>query len=249
MKTCIASGLVMVTAFCGQCLAQTATEPALQPRTEQTQNAQEAQNATNRTTQQPASQAGQQRQAGQSANLDQQIAACALLTNQEQVALAKFAAEKAEHADVKKFAQMLVEQHQQAVSKIEQAVPQLASMKLTLRNAEGDAQPAADDQQAGAMDRQLQMARQIKEECLAITKKALSEKQGADFDKAFVGQQVMAHMGMLAGIKGSEPFVSPQMKPWLQECMKTTEEHLTKAKELMEKVKDQDAPRQARAGQ
>lgn len=234
MKSCIAFALIMTAAAAGQCFAQTATDATQQPAT-----------GTAQAGQQP----GQQRQAGQSANLDQHIAACALLTNQEQVALAKFAAEKADHADVKKFAEMLIEEHQQAISKIEQASPQLASLKLTLRNAEGDDQPAANDQQAGTIEPQLMMARQIKEECLAMTKKALSEKEGAEFDKAFVGHQVMAHMGMLAGIKGSEPFASQQMKPLLKECMKTTEQHLSKAKELKDKLKGQDAPRQARAGQ
>lgn len=235
MKFCIASALVLAVACAGQSFAQSATDA--------TQERPAGANS------QQAGQSNQQGQAGRPGNLDKHIAACALLSNQEEVALAKLGVEKADHEDVKKFAEMLIEHHQQAISKIEKAAPQLASMNLMLRNADGDSQPAANEQQAGAMDPQLMMARQIKEECLAMTRKALNEKEGADFDKAFLGQQCMAHMGMLAGIKGSEPFASQQMKPLLNECMKTTEQHLTKAKELMEKVKDKDAPRQARAGE
>ena len=102
--------------------------------------------------------------------------------------------------------------------------------------------------QAGAHDPGLLLARQVKEECLAITKKALSEKQGAEFDKCFVGQQVMAHMSMLAHLKGSEPFASPELKPVIQEGLKATEKHLAEAKELIKQLEQsQREPRQARA--
>jgi predicted outer membrane protein len=245
MKTSIFTALLALTALASQAMAQSATETQPSTTPGQTPPGQATPGRVS-----PQSQPGQTGQARQASNLDQQIAACALLSNQEEVALAKMGAEKAKHDDVKKFAEMLIEQHQQAISKIEQAAPQVASWNLTLRNAEGDSQPENNQQAgAGALPPELLMARQIHEECLALTKKALSEKEGADFDKAFLGQQYMAHIGMLAGIKGSTPFASQQMKPLLQEAEKMTEEHLAKAKELMEQVKDSEAPRQARAGQ
>lgn len=198
-------------------------------------------------------QPGQAGQAGQPGGLDQQIAACMVLANQEEIALAEFAKERAESDQVKQFAEMLIEQHQQAINKIEQASPQVAAWKIQLRNAKADgaeAQPQASGQAAGQNPQYL-MARQIHEECLALTKEALSEMEGAEFDKAFVTQQCMAHLAMKAGIKGSEPFASQQLKPVLQEGLQMTEKHLAEAKNLKKQLKDDAAgePRQARAPQ
>jgi predicted outer membrane protein len=203
-----------------------------------------------------ARQPGQVGQTGQAGNLDQQIAACGILANQEEVALAQFAKERAESDQVKQFAEMMIEQHQQAIKKLEQAAPQVAAWNIELRNANADqqagaaAQPQADGQ-AGAQNPQFLLARQIHEECLALTKEALSEKQGAEFDKAYIAQQCFAHLGMKAAIKGSEPFASQQLKPVLQEGLQTTEKHLAEAKNLKKQLMNEAAgePRQARAPQ
>jgi hypothetical protein len=150
----------------------------------------------------------------------------------------------------------MIEQHQQAINKLEQAAPQVAAWKIQLRNASPDQQAGATAQpqangQAGGQSPQFLLARQIHEECLALTKEALSEKQGADFDKAYIAQQCFAHLGMKAGIKGSEPFASPQLKPVLQEGLQMTDKHLAEAKNLKKQLMDEAAgePRQARAPQ
>ncbi len=256
--------MLALTAFASMAMAQSATEtePSTTPRQTEpsasdpsqtpgqtTPGARPGQATTQR-------QPGQAGQAGQPGGLDQQIAACMVLANQQEIALAQFAKDRSESDQVKQFAKMLIEQHQQAITKIEQASPQVAAWKIQLRNAKSDQQAGAEAQpqangQATGQNPQFLMARQIHEECLALTKEALSEKEGADFDKAFVTQQCLAHIGMKAGIKGSEPFASQQLKPVLQEGLKMTEKHLAEAKNLMKQLKDDAAgePRQARAPQ
>jgi predicted outer membrane protein len=188
----------------------------------------------------------------QGANLDRHIAACMLLANQEEVALAEFAKEKCEGEKCKQFAQKMIEMHQQAIAKIEEAAPELASLNLKLRNAKGAGgegeQPSASEQAGGAqgLDPTLLLTRQVKEECLALTQQALSEKQGAEFDKAYIHQQCGAHLAMKAGLKGSEPFASEQLKPVIQEGLKMTEEHLKEAKSLAKQMKD-SKPREVAA--
>jgi predicted outer membrane protein len=252
MRTSFFSALLALTAFASLAVAQSATEtePSTTPR--ETEPGQTTPSAV-------PGQATAQRQPGQAAQpggLDQQIAACMVLANQEEIALAQFAKERSESDQVKQFAEMLIEQHQQAINKIEQASPQVAAWNIQLRNANADqqagaaAQPQATAQTAG-QNPEFLLARQIHEECLALTKEALSEKQGAEFDKAFVAQQYMAHLGMKAAIKGSEPFASQQLKPVLQESLQTTEKHLAEAKNLKKQLMDEAAgePRQARAPQ
>jgi predicted outer membrane protein len=192
------------------------------------------------------------RQPGQGSDLDKQIAACLLLGNQEEVALAQFALDRCQDDQCKQFAETMIEHHQQAISKIEQAAPQLAAKDLKLRNAKLDRNENAQSsnqagEQGNRLDPALMLTRQIKEECFALTAKALGEKQGAEFDKAYIGQQIMAHMLMKAELKGSEPFASEQLKPVIQEGMEVTEQHLARAKDIMEQLKGDSGQRQARA--
>jgi predicted outer membrane protein len=264
MRNVTFPALLALTAFASLAMAQSATETEPSTTTRQTEPSASAPSQTTPGQTTPSAvpgqassqrQPGQAGQAGQAGGLDQQIAACAVLANQEEVALAQFAKDRAESDQVKQFAEMMIEQHQQAIQKIEQAAPQVAAWKIQLRNANADQQAGAAAQpqangQAG-QNPQFLLARQIHEECLALTKEALSEKQGADFDKAYIAQQCMAHLGMKAAIKGSEPFASQQLKPVLQEGLQMTEKHLTEAKNLKKQLMNEAAgePRQARAPQ
>ena len=192
--------------------------------------------------------------AAQGNKLDQQIAACMLLGNQEEIALAQFAQEHAEHEQVKQFAQMMIEQHQQAVAKIEQAAPQVASLKLKLTANEGERTtpgqpPQTNTTTTGGVDQQaLALMQQVKQECLSLTKEELGEMKGAKFDKAYIGQQVGAHIAMLAQLRGSKDFASAELQQVIEEGEQMTEKHMTKAKEIMKELKDdaRDAPQAAR---
>lgn len=75
--------------------------------------------------------------------LEQHIAVGLYLGNQEEIALSQFGLQRAQHDQVKQFAQHMVEQHQQAISQIQQAAPQLASMNLELTAAQGGASGGA----------------------------------------------------------------------------------------------------------
>lgn len=205
-----------------------------------------------------AGQRGQRQDRGtQGFRLDQQIAGCLLLGNQSEIALAEFAQQKCKNQQCKDFAKMMIEQHRQAISKIEQAAPQVARKDLKLRNAnlggsqqqDGQESPSNANQQDGNLNPPMMLARQVKEECLAMTMKALGEKQGAEFDKAYITQQVMAHMAMLGELKGSEPFASEQLKPVIKDGMQMTEKHLQKAKDIMHQMKDGSSQQQANADQ
>ncbi|MBL9163725.1 MAG: DUF4142 domain-containing protein [Planctomycetaceae bacterium] len=222
-------------------------------------------------------------------NLDQKIAVCLLLGNQEEVALAQFAEQHAQNEEVRQFAKQMIEHHQQAISQIQQAAPEAASLNLQLQGgAEGHAaagasgvrtasaeestasnRPGADSTNAGASrnsnstaangatsnsagagnaaagghaghdQRAIQMAQQIKQECLNLTQQELSEKQGAEFDKAYMGQQVAAHLGMLAELRGSKNFASKQLQQVVSEGEQMTQKHLDQAKQIMSELKDQ----------
>lgn len=177
-------------------------------------------------------------EAGEGQNLDQQIAACLLLGNQEEVALAEFAEEHLQHDQVKAFAKMLAEQHAKVVAKIQDAAPEVAMLKLvdSRSSAIGD-NPSNRADQTGS-DKGLALLQKVKSECLQLTQKELAEHKGADFDKAYVGQQIGAHLGMLAQLRGSMSFASPELQKVIAEGEKMTVMHLTEAKKLMAQIKD-----------
>lgn len=201
--------------------------------------------------------------ANQPTDLNKAIAGCLLLGNQEEIALAQFAADRAKSDKVKEFAQKMIEEHQQAVTKLTPLAPELAAAAATIsqqiatpgRNDQARAnqpQPQgsqltvdANVQPAGAQspatggagqNQMFALQQRMAQECLALTTKELSEHEGADFDACYIGSQVGAHIGMLAKLRASEPFATGQLKQVIAEATQTVEKHLEHAKQLMREV-------------
>jgi predicted outer membrane protein len=191
---------------------------------------------------------------GGAAQIDQAIATCLALGNQEEVALAQFAQDRLQSEEAKQFAEMMIQQHQAALEKLNRLVPQVAAVSLQGQPGAGADRPAAG--QPGATPRSGQpgaatptagapsgqhstlTALQVRmaQECLNLTQRELEEKQGAEFDHCYIGQQVGAHIGMLAKLRGSREFASPQLQAFIQEAEQTVQQHLDHAKELAEKL-------------
>jgi predicted outer membrane protein len=207
-----------------------------------------------------------QQNSGQANNLDQFIATCLLIGNQEEVALAQDAVQRAENENVKQFAQMLVDDHQKAIQKLQQHAKPGISLA-----ASGDATAATrpvsdqsnqvatnqsptaqqytanrvdlDQNSAGtaALDQVLKMQQQAAQECLTMTKAAMQQKQGAEFDKAFAGSQIGAHIGMLAKLKASQQHASPELASMINESEQTVQKHLDHAKQLCQELESMQA--------
>jgi len=208
--------------------------------------------------------------------VDQAIAACLLLGNQEEVALAQFAQEHAKSDEVKKFAKMMSDDHKQAIQKLRQIAPQLAWLGENLEQdsssqpgagasqsgsfgAQPGTQPGAQDgvaqagfetgaQRAGSdpiMGQMLSLQQRVAQECLKLTQDELGKSE--NFDQCYIGQQVGAHIGMLAKLKGSEQFESPQLQSFIDEATKTVEKHLDKAKQIAKSYEDQSRSGSGRA--
>jgi predicted outer membrane protein len=64
----------------------------------------------------------------------------------------------------------------------------------------------------------------------------LSSKQGAQFDRCYLTNQMFCHMWVAEALKTFEQNASPQLKPVLQEGVQATEQHLTHLKMLLAKV-------------
>lgn len=192
-----------------------------------------------------------QQSAGQ---LDQAIASCLALGNQEEVALAEFAKDKVKNDRVKQFADTMQKQHKEALQKLQQIAPATAEIKLsdssgaasvgqsgriqsgqfTNQTGQAGGQPVG----GGMQMQMLALQRQMAQECLKLTKEELGKHDGADFDRCYMGQQMGAHVGMLAKLRASESFASGQLKSAINEMAQTTEHHLEMAKKITKDLED-----------
>jgi predicted outer membrane protein len=195
--------------------------------------------------QQPAQrqQPGQRAQAGQLPQADQQLAACLIVDNQGEVAVAKIAQQRGQDAQVKRFAEKMIEDHGQFLTKLQRFAP-----------AQRDRQEqAAEARPAERADRPAQreggqrglnfvaLKRELGQQCLQSARKELESKEGAEFDKCFMGMQVMKHMQALDTMKVFKNHASPELAKTLDEGIETASTHLEHAKEIAKKLEGQAA--------
>jgi predicted outer membrane protein len=200
----------------------------------------------------------------QAGNLDQEIAAMIALGNQAEVKLAQFAQQNAKSERVKEFAQMMQRDHTQTLQRLQQVAPQVATLKIELTGTTpgAAARPQAGVQQAGGQQfggqatgvqpagstqavaagasPRMDLFRDIHAQCLTLTQRELQEA-GEDFDACYIGQQVGAHIGMLAKLQASEKYATGELRTFIQEATQTVEGHLQHAKNLAKELKTAQA--------
>jgi len=196
----------------------------------------------------------------QKQGLNQALASCVAIGNQHEIALTQFALAHIEHPEVKKFAQMLHDEHTQAATKLGKFSSKEANMtfaavendanrestqtkqsepKITQTAFKGN-EPTdrAADKSAhsgnGHQNHMLALEREITQKCLTMTEKELTEaKSRGEFDQAFLGCQIAGHIGMIAKLSVFEKEADGELAQVLTDCRATTEKHLAEAKRLM----------------
>ncbi|MDZ4689399.1 MAG: DUF4142 domain-containing protein [Planctomycetaceae bacterium] len=225
-----------------------------------------------RTTAQPG-QPGQR--AGWQSN-DQTFATCLTIDNQEEIAIAKFAESKTDNKDVKEFASMLVTDHEAFIKKLEKFAPEASrnnslnsdqpqtseKTERTTTSTNSAVQPAGGaapaqpgrtiQQTAGTQPQQgqidfVQLHREMAAQCLADSKKRLSEKSGDEFAQCFVGFQIAKHAAMNTKLTVLQRHASPELKEILASASETVKEHQAHAEKLMDKLASADQKSDSKA--
>jgi hypothetical protein len=80
---------------------------------------------------------------------------------------------------------------------------------------------------------------EIAREGLESCKKELSRYEGNDFDKAFLGHQLGAHMMSATQLKVLRNHVSSQLASEIDAAHSTTEEHIKHLRKVMDEKKDE----------
>lgn len=232
---------------------------------------------------------------------DQQIAACLHNCCRNEVEISKFALERLESNEARRFAEQMITEHTAACEKLARFAGGAVSVDARLDTVPGAAPGAArreerrEDREerreerredaaaapraavepgrgleieAGGARVQIQpgarprtdvevrggaagglnwvaIHKQIADQCLASTKQELGQKEGAEFEKCYLGGQIMGHMKALDEIKVLRNYASPELRAELDACSQHCAEHLKEAKVLAKKLEG-DAPRVSR---
>ena len=86
----------------------------------------------------------------------------------------------------------------------------------------------------------LAIKQQVSQKALELTKKDLEKKEGVEFDKCFVGEQIGAHTWVLATLEVfKDQQISPDLRSVVEKGIQTTQEHLDHAKKLADNLERQ----------
>ncbi len=96
----------------------------------------------------------------------------------------------------------------------------------------------------GAAREFLQIQKEVAQQCLQSKTRELSQKEGAQFDRCYMNSQVGAHMKIADELTVYSRHASPSLQRTLQDGLQTTQQHLTMAKQIAERL-DGATPRSA----
>ena len=88
---------------------------------------------------------------------------------------------------------------------------------------------------------------EIDRQCLQMATEELQKKQGAEFDKCYMGKMIAGHGQMMATLKGLQNQASPQLQQILTQGADTTHQHHEMAKQIMERLEKGDGASRAAA--
>jgi len=183
-----------------------------------------------------------------SANPDAMLSHCLIVDNRGEIELAQFALQHSQNAEVKQFAQMLIDDHSKMLASLE-------------RIGGGQATQPASNTVAGNVDRRnsivpgaanapfapaptaapggldfAALKEELGQQCLKTAKDELGQKQGAEFDKCYIGSQIGAHKHAFDTMMVFDNHAGPELQSVLDDGLLVVQTHWDHAKDLMKKL-------------
>lgn len=184
-------------------------------------------------------------------DVERYVIACLLTKNQGEVELGQLAQQQSQNAEVKEFAQKMVQDHGKLVKDLQQikagehknqaaAATTATGQTDIARDTASDRSNATDSTIAAAgnsaIDQLVALDRQIAERCLQAAREELQAKQGVEFDKCYIGSQINGHMQMLAALEVLQQQGPQQVQQVAQQAQPTVRQHLEHAKQIMKQL-------------
>jgi len=193
--------------------------------------------------------------AGEQDPLAEYFAAKLLLANKAEIALSKIAEQRSQNAEVKQLAAMLIRDHEKLDQQIAQLAPQAAAkfaartgrrttetpeqIRTSEQTRTGAREQAAGENSAhGVLTRLCQIEHKACDIHTEHCKAMLERYQGQDFDMAYLGMQIGAHTWLLSELEAIGNVGNSEFQALVTEARQSVEQHLTKAKQLAQKLED-----------
>lgn len=189
----------------------------------------------------------------------QAIAKKLMMANKAEIELAQLAKQKSKNPKLNQIADKLISDHRQLNEKLQKWEPnsgnaqnQGATSRSGIQNSTLQDTPASEQRtgrdRADSMKGNVPQALcaimdKASENALTMTKEMLQNYDGEEFDMAFVGQQVVAHMMLLAELKAIESQNLEEISQIAGKAASTTEQHLEELKGLAKELKDNSSSR------
>jgi predicted outer membrane protein len=191
------------------------------------------------------------------------LATWVLTANNNEVTLSQIAQQKAQNEEVKQFAQKMVTDHQQAATKLQPFTsgPGLGSHPAgglgeehsnpgSISGTSGQTGSAAGQQPArpveaglGRMGMDLAgnldhigLITELGRQCLETGRKELEQKQGAEFDRCYMGMAIGMHTGMNDMLTVFQNHASSELRTALADAQRTVQMHLEQAKQIAKRL-------------
>jgi predicted outer membrane protein len=187
---------------------------------------------------------------------DRMLAHCLIVENRGEVELAQFAGGRTQNVEIKQFTQRMIDDHTKLLSSLEKFGGTAAAAAGGQSPANNAAQQPATSPVPGAtgalpghaMKSPFDFAA-LKEElgrqCVTSAKAELDQKQGAEFDKCYLGLALCAHKHAVDAITVFRNHASPEFRQVLDEALPVVQAHKEHALQLMKKLDGGTAPQAA----
>ena len=176
----------------------------------------------------------------------------AIGANQAEISLAQLAQTKAQTPEVKQFAEQMIRDHTRFMQQLQQFAQAGNGQREPQNPAAGVSSnpqataPTAGNAATGQATAQVPtpargvslftVASQIQQRTGELLRNELNQQQGIRFDQAYIGQQIGAHLHMLAALETARNFVSPAAQQLLDAGIRTTTDHSNLARNAMQQL-------------
>jgi predicted outer membrane protein len=181
---------------------------------------------------QPANATNRLKSGASTLSKDQAFAKCLVIANQEQVAMSRFAKEKATNEEVKEFAATLEKEHQDCVKQLKELSPQSEGNTNAATGTNADSNSTSVDF--------VQLQQEISAQCMKDGQEYLSKKKGTKFDECFVGMQIAKHAGMHSTLTVLQRHATGKLQAVIKDGLEMNSKHMEAAVALMDRLAAND---------
>jgi len=164
-----------------------------------------------------------------------QLASWLALSHQSQIELGQLASERTQRASVDELADKMVEHHTQMLKELQQFLPEVEVEERTETELPAEKHEIA-EQQHGVL---LEVGRKTGQFRLALTKQLLEKYEGQDFDMGYLGQQLIAHVGVLSTMEAMKQYGTDEFQQVVAAQREKIKDHIREIHELSRKLEDE----------